>query len=69
MGPSGMPASVVERLNSEINKIIKDPEFAQRIANDGLVPVGGPPERFLKLLKEEIANWEKVVRKAGIKIQ
>ncbi|MDP2396957.1 MAG: tripartite tricarboxylate transporter substrate binding protein [Burkholderiales bacterium] len=69
MGPSGLSTAVIERLNSEINKIVKDPEFAQRIATDGLVPVGGTPERFLKLLKEEMANWEKVVKKAGIKIQ
>jgi len=69
MGPQGMPSSVVDQLNSEINKIIKDPEFAQRIATDGLVPVGGTPERLLKLLKDEILNWEKVVQRAGIKLQ
>jgi len=69
IGPRGMPSAMVEMLNQEINKIVKDPEFAQRIAGDGLVPVGGPPEKLLKLLQEEIANWAKVVQRAGVKIQ
>ena len=69
MGPKGMPPAVVEKLNSEINKIIKDPDFSQKIAGEGLVPVGGTPERLLKLLNDEIANWAKVIERAGIKIQ
>jgi tripartite-type tricarboxylate transporter receptor subunit TctC len=69
VGPKGLPPAIVEKLNSEINKIIKDPEFVQRIASDGLVPVGGPPERLLKLLTEEIANWAKVAERVGLKAQ
>ncbi len=69
MGPRGLPPAIVEKLNSEINKIVKDPEFVQRIASDGLVPAGGPPERLLKLLNEEIANWSKVAARAGLKVQ
>ena len=56
-------------LNSDINRIVKDPEFAQRIASDGLIPAGGPPERLLTLLTEEIANWAKVAERAGLKVQ
>jgi tripartite-type tricarboxylate transporter receptor subunit TctC len=69
MGPRGLPPAIVERLNGEINRVIKDPEFAQRIASDGLVPAGGPPERLLKLLNEEIANWAKVAERTGLKVQ
>ena len=69
MGPKGMPPALVDKLNSEINRIVKDPEFAQRIAADGLIPGGGPPERLLKLLNEEIANWAKVAERAGLKVQ
>jgi tripartite-type tricarboxylate transporter receptor subunit TctC len=69
MGPRGLPPAIVEKLNSDINRIVKDPEFAQRIASDGLIPAGGPPERLLKLLTEEIANWAKVAERAGLKVQ
>ena len=56
-------------LRGDINRIVKDPEFAQRIASDGLIPAGGPPERLLKLLTEEITNWAKVAERAGLKVQ
>jgi tripartite-type tricarboxylate transporter receptor subunit TctC len=69
VGPKGLPPAIVDMLNREINKIIKDPEFVQRIASDGLVPVGGPPERLLKLLTEEIANWAKAAERVGLKVQ
>ena len=69
VGPKGLPPAIVEKLNSEINKIIRDPEFVQRIAADGLVPAGGPPERLLKLLNDEMANWAKVADRAGLKVQ
>jgi tripartite-type tricarboxylate transporter receptor subunit TctC len=67
VGPKGMSRAIVEKLNSEINEVIKDPEFAQRIANDGLVPSGGPPERLLKLITDEMANWARVAEQAGLK--
>jgi tripartite-type tricarboxylate transporter receptor subunit TctC len=69
VGPKGLPPAIVDMLNREINKIIKDPEFVQRIASDGLVPAGGPPERLLKLMTEEIANWAKVAERVGLKAQ
>ncbi len=69
MGPKGLPPAIVEKLNSEINKIIKEPEFVQRIASDGLAPAGGPPERLMKLLTDEVANWGKVVARTGLKAQ
>jgi tripartite-type tricarboxylate transporter receptor subunit TctC len=69
VGPRGLPPAIVERLNSEINRMVKDPEFAQRIASDGLIPAGGTPERLMKLLQEELANWAKVAERAGLKAQ
>ena len=69
VGPRGLPPAIVEKLNGEINRIVKDPEFAQRIASDGLIPAGGTPERLLKLLNDEIANWAKVAERAGLKAQ
>jgi len=69
IGPKGLPPSIVDMLNREINKIIRDPEFVQRIAGDGLVPAGGPPERLLKLLSDEMANWARVAERVGLKVQ
>lgn len=67
IAPKGTPKSVVDRLNSEINKAIKDPDFAKRIAQDGLEPAGGTPEAFAELLKREVREWAEVVKAANVK--
>ena len=56
-------------LGSEINKAIKDPDFAKRIAQDGLEPAGGTPEVFGELLKREVTEWGEVVKAANVKAE
>lgn len=51
---------------SEVNNAVKDPEFAKRIALDGLEPAGGTPEAFGELLKREVAEWAEVVKAANV---
>ena len=69
LGPKGMPQPVVDKLNTEINSIIRDPEFVQRIAAEGLLPAGGPPERMMNLIRTEIVNWARVVKHTGLKVE
>jgi len=66
VAPRGVPQPILERLNAEINKIVKAPDFAKRIASEGLEPAGGTPEEFLALIKREIAEWAEVVREAKL---
>ncbi len=67
IAPKGTPKAVIDKLNSEINKAIKDPDFAKRIALDGLEPAGGTPEAFGELLKREVVEWAEVVKAANVK--
>lgn len=67
IAPKGTPKAVIDKLNSEINKAIKDPDFARRIAQDGLEPAGGTPEEFFALLKREVFEWGEVVKAANVK--
>ena len=69
IAPKGVPRPVIDRLNSEINKVIKDPDFAKRIALDGLEPAGGTPEAFEALLKREVVEWAEVVKAANVKAE
>lgn len=66
VAPRGVPKPIIDRLNAEINKIIKAPDFAKRIASDGLDPAGGTPEEFLAQIKREIAEWAEVIKQANI---
>ena len=69
VGPKGMPPAIVDKLNAEINAIIKDPEIVQRMAAEGLLPAGGPPDRMIALIKTEIVNWGRVVKQTGLKAE
>lgn len=66
IAPKGTPRAIIDKLNSEINKAVKDPDFAKRIAQDGLEPAGGTPEAFGELLKREVIEWGEVVKAAKV---
>jgi tripartite-type tricarboxylate transporter receptor subunit TctC len=67
--PAGTPRGIINQLNAEINRMVKQAEVRDRFASNGLVAVGGTPEVLGDYLKSEIARWAKVVKEAGIKVE
>jgi tripartite-type tricarboxylate transporter receptor subunit TctC len=65
--PAGTPASVVARVNGEINELLKEGDVKDVLARQGLAAAGGRPERLGELVKQELARWTRVVNAAGIK--
>ena len=65
--PAGTPKPIVQKLNSEISRILKSPEVKARLDALAVEPDGGPPESLANFQKAEIARWAKVVKEAGIK--
>lgn len=65
--PAGTPRPVVQKLNTEIVKVLKAPENRDRLSAHGLIPGGGSPEDLGRFLSEEIARWHKLIQEAGIK--
>src|SRR3982751_3071534 len=61
IGPKNLPKPVVERINAEVNKILKIPETAKQLETDGVAPAGGDAQRFGEQIKKEIALWKDVV--------
>ena len=68
MGPAGMPADIVKRLNVEIIRILKLPDIAERLSSMGADIVGSSPEEFDKYLRAEISKWGKVSRENNIRL-
>ena len=66
---AGTPRGIVERLNAEVNRAIRDPEMIAKLATLGVAPAGGTPEEFQKLIASEIRNWTAVARAANIKAE
>jgi tripartite-type tricarboxylate transporter receptor subunit TctC len=66
LAPAGTPKPVVARLNSEIVKIMHEPEMMKRLIADGSEAVGGSPEEFRQHMLAERAQWTKIIKQAGI---
>ena len=64
---AGTPREIVQRLNTEMVRILTSAEVKERFGNLGVQVVAGTPEHFSSFLKTEVARWAKVVQDAGIK--
>ena len=65
--PAGTPAAVIQKVNTDINAVLKEVTIREALARQGMTPVGGPPERLGAVVKSELARWPRVVNAAGIK--
>lgn len=67
--PAGTPRPIVDRLQVELVKVLKDPKVFERLVNDGPVAIGNTPEEFTAFIRSEQAKWSKVIKAADIKIE
>jgi tripartite-type tricarboxylate transporter receptor subunit TctC len=65
-GPPGMPGGIVERLNTEMNKALHEPEIMQNFHANGYDVIGGTPQQFADLIKDGIARYGAIIKAAGI---
>jgi len=68
VGPAGMPADVVNALNSEIGKMLNSPELSTFLSNEGAETEAMTPRQFGDLMRLETERWTKVAREANISI-
>src|SRR5580704_15842983 len=69
VAPKGTPGDVVQKLNTEIGRALKDPDFANQIAAIGIDPLGSTPEEFGAFLAKEIPRWKQIVLDAEVKVE
>jgi tripartite-type tricarboxylate transporter receptor subunit TctC len=69
VGPAGMPANVVNALNSEIGKMLNSPELSTFLSNEGAEAETMTPQQFGDLMRSETARWIKVAHEANISIE
>jgi tripartite-type tricarboxylate transporter receptor subunit TctC len=69
VGPAGMPKAITEKLNHEIVDILHVKQVGDSLTQQGAIPVGDSTEHFAQYIKDEIAKWGAVVRKANIKAE
>jgi tripartite-type tricarboxylate transporter receptor subunit TctC len=66
-GPAKIPRPVVQKLNAEINRIIKLPDVNERFLQLGAIPHGNTIEEFTAFLDGERKKWGPVAQKVGLK--
>jgi tripartite-type tricarboxylate transporter receptor subunit TctC len=69
LAPAGTPPDIVAKLNSEINKVMKDPETRKALFTAGVEPDPSTPQAMSAYMGEEMARWGKVIKEAGIKLE
>jgi tripartite-type tricarboxylate transporter receptor subunit TctC len=67
--PAGTPAAIVTRLNAETGKALNDAAIRKSFADSALEPVGGSAEAFARLVRDDFAKYERLVRELKIKAQ
>jgi tripartite-type tricarboxylate transporter receptor subunit TctC len=64
--PAGTPKDIVTKLNQEIVAVLKMPDIQSRMAQLGMEPMIGPPEKLTNRMTNDIAKWAKVIEAADI---
>lgn len=68
MMPAGTPREAVERLHQEVQKALQQPEFRERLAQQGMTPIEDTPQRFGEFLKTDVDKWKGIIQKSGAKV-
>lgn len=68
IGPAGLPPAIVQRLGTEMQKIMAAPDFVSQYSGLGFEPRYTTPDRFAALIKKDYELWGPVVRASGAKV-
>ncbi len=68
LGPAGLPADVVGRLNSDANEILKSSELQTSLLKVGFEPHGGSPQDFAALISSQLQQWAPIVKSTGFQM-
>jgi tripartite-type tricarboxylate transporter receptor subunit TctC len=65
--PANTPRDILQRLNIEVNKAVKDPELRATLGAQGVELTGGTSEEADAFVNSEIERWAKIIKKTGMK--
>jgi tripartite-type tricarboxylate transporter receptor subunit TctC len=68
VAPAAVPKDRITTANAALNKALRTPEVAKRLASLSYDAEGGTPEQFGALIQSEATKWTRVIQRAGVKI-
>ena len=66
---AGTPSEIIERINLELNRALRDPDLIAKFAQQGIAPAGGTPADFQRTIAADLKNWTEIARAANIKAE
>jgi tripartite-type tricarboxylate transporter receptor subunit TctC len=66
---AGTPTEIIERLNAEVNRALRDPDLIAKFAQQGISPAGGTPADFQRTIAADLKNWTETARAANIRAE
>jgi tripartite-type tricarboxylate transporter receptor subunit TctC len=69
LGPAGMPKPIVDRLNTEVNRILALPEIRDQLLTSGMNPFPSAPDRFDALIKSDYEKYRNIIKNANITLK
>ena len=67
IGPAGLSPDILKKLNSEVVRIINEPEMKKKLAAQGVLPIASSPSEFTHVIEVEQSKWAAVIKAANIK--
>jgi tripartite-type tricarboxylate transporter receptor subunit TctC len=67
--PAGTPKPITDRLESELQKALADPEVQATFRNNGYEMFPGPPAAVTELIKADLARWSALAKATGLKVE
>ena len=69
LAPAGTPRAIIDRLSTEIGKILAMPDIREKIISQGVDPFISTPEQFTTLMRADMAKYGKIIKLANIKME
>ena len=69
IAPAGTGEAILSRLQKEVAAVLGDPAVIEKLRAQYMVPIGGSPQDFRALLKEEHDRWAPIIAAGGIKVE
>lgn len=66
--PAKVPASIIQRINADVNEVVKSRDVTDKFAAQGAEPYLTTPQQFAAVLKADIAKWSQVVKSSGASV-
>jgi tripartite-type tricarboxylate transporter receptor subunit TctC len=68
LAPAGTPREIVAKLNTEILRVLNQPDFRSLLTKNAISPIGSTPEQLGAYIRSEVRKYAKVVKDAGLQI-